>query len=161
MFKSQQATVEQIVSLLLPTAPIQPVVLKETQMLAKAKRAILASGDWLSAQDIAALADLATTNPTSRTSRWKREGRIFAIRHNGYDYFPLYALAKASGYRPLPVMAEVLKVFDGQKEGWGLAYWFASVNSFLAGKRPQDLLTTHPDRVLAAAADEVAGVIHG
>ncbi|MGA4641056.1 hypothetical protein ACQKC8_18055 [Stutzerimonas stutzeri] len=116
MLKPQQMTVEQLVSLLLK-APVRPAVLKQTQMLAKAKRALLDSGDWLFAQDIAVLAEVASTNPTSRTSRWKREGRIFAICHNGYNYFPLYALAKASGYRPLPVMGEVLKVFDGQKDG--------------------------------------------
>lgn len=44
---------------------------------------------------------------------------------------------------------------------WGLAYWFASVNSFLGGKRPQDLLIDTPDRVVDAAKDEVAGVLHG
>jgi len=36
--------------------------------------------------------------------------------------------------------ARVLSVFRGRKDEWGLAYWFASVNSFLGGKRPQDLL---------------------
>lgn len=161
MLNPQQATVEQLVSLLLPKAPIRPGALKEAQMLAMAKKAILESGDWLSARDIATLAGLTSENPSSRPSRWKREGRIFAIRHNGYDYFPIYALSKDSGFRPLPAMAEVLKVFAGQKDGWGLAYWFASVNSFLSGNRPQDLLITDSDRVVAAAADEVAGIVHG
>lgn len=31
-------------------------------------------------------------------------------------------------------------VFRGRKDDWGLAYWFASPNSFLGGKRAQDLL---------------------
>ena len=48
-----------------------------------------------------------------------------------------------------------------RKYGWGLAYWFASANSLLGGKRPQDVLATSPDRVLAAAADEMAGIAHG
>ncbi|MFC5696194.1 hypothetical protein ACFPU0_11570 [Pseudomonas sp. GCM10022186] len=161
MLNPQQATVEQLVSLLLPKVPIRPGALKEAQMLAMAKKAILESGDWLSARDIATLAGLTSENPSSRPNRWKREGRIFAIRHNGYDYFPIYALSKASGFRPLPAMAEVLKVFAGLKDGWGLAYWFASVNSFLSGNRPQDLLITDADRVVAAAADEVAGIVHG
>ncbi|MDH4559026.1 hypothetical protein E8F11_28305 [Pseudomonas sp. BN417] len=161
MLNPQQATVEQLVSLLLPKVPIRPGALKEAQMLAMAKKAILESGDWLSARDIATLAGLTSENPSSRPSRWKREGRIFAIRHNGNDYFPIYALSKDSGFRPLPAVAEVLKVFAGQKDDWGLAYWFASVNSFLAGNRPQDLLITDSDRVVAAAADEVAGIVHG
>lgn len=161
MLKTQQATIEQIISLLVPKAPIRPAVFKEAQMLAKAKKAVLESGDWLSAGDIANLAEFTSRNPSSQPNKWKREGRIFAIRHNGSDYFPIYALDKATGYRPLPAMAEVLQVFDGKKDGWGLAYWFASVNSFLGGKRPQDLLVAAPARVVAAAEDEVAGVTHG
>jgi hypothetical protein len=42
-----------------------------------------------------------------------------------------------------------------------LAYWFASVNNSLGGKRPQDLLIDQPQRVVAAAKDQVAGVLHG
>ncbi|ENL6833773.1 hypothetical protein AB5Q78_004177 [Pseudomonas aeruginosa] len=122
---------------------------------------MLESGNWLSAGDIASLAEFTSRNASSQPNRWKRERRIFAIRHNGSDYFPIYALDKDAGYRPLPAMAEVLKVFDGQKDGWGLAYWFASVNSYLGGSRPQDLLTVAPARVVAAVADEVAGVSHG
>lgn len=161
MLKTQQATVEQIISLLVPKAPIRPAVFTEAQMQAKAKKAILESGNWLSAGDIASLAEFTSRNASSQPNRWKRERRIFAIRHNGSDYFPIYALDKDAGYRPLPAMAEVLKVFDGQKDGWGLAYWFASVNSYLGGSRPQDLLTVAPARVVAAVADEVAGVSHG
>lgn len=161
MLKNQQATVERIISLLVPKAPIRPTVFMEAQMLAKAKKAVLESGDWLSAGDIANLAEFTSRNPSSQPNRWKREGRIFAIRHNGSDYFPIYGLDKDAGYRPLPAMAKVLKVFDGKKDGWGLAYWFASVNSYLGGKRPQDLLLAAPSRVVAAAEDEVAGVTHG
>ena len=66
------------------------------------------------------------------------------------DYFPPYALDPSTDYRP----AQGLAAFLGRKDGWGLAYWFASVNSFIGGKRPQDLL-------IAAAQDDVAGVLHG
>lgn len=99
MFKTQQATIEQIISLLVPKAPIRPAVFKEAQMLAKAMKAVLESGDWLSAGDIANLAEFTSRNPSSQPNKWKREGRIFAIRHNGSDYFPIYiyALDKATG----------------------------------------------------------------
>ncbi len=43
----------------------------------------------------------------------------------------------------------------------GIAIWFASVNSFLGGKIPIDLLMIAPDIVLAAVEDEMAGVLHG
>ncbi len=42
-----------------------------------------------------------------------------------------------------------------------MAYWFRSDNSFLGGKRPQDLLASGPDRVIEAAMDEVQEIAHG
>jgi hypothetical protein len=70
-------------------------------------------------------------------------------------------LDPAAGYRPLKALAPVLHEFGTSKSGWGLGYWFAGVNSFLGGRRPLDLLATHPALVLAAAEDEMAGVEHG
>jgi hypothetical protein len=86
---------------------------------------------------------------------------LFAVRHRGVDYFPGYALDPSTDYRPARGLAKVLAAFRGRKDDWGLAYWFASVNSFLGGKRPQELLIYEPERVVAAAEDEVAGVLHG
>jgi hypothetical protein len=42
-----------------------------------------------------------------------------------------------------------------------VAFWFAGLNSFLDDERPQDLLAFAPEQVLAAARDEIAGVLHG
>lgn len=86
---------------------------------------------------------------------------IFALRHRGIDYYPSYALDRQTGYHPFTMLANILEVFAGRKDDWGLAYWFASVNSFLGGKRPQDLLAKHPERVMAAARDEVDAIAHG
>jgi hypothetical protein len=36
-----------------------------------------------------------------------------------------------------------------------------SDNSFLGGQRPKDVLATAPERVLAAARDELEGSRHG
>lgn len=160
LLRAQQGTIDQIVSLLVPRAPVSPSVLKEAQMLAKAKKAILESGDWLSAGQVAELAGFTSGNPSAQPNRWKHKGKVFALSHNGCDYFPAYGLDQAGGFRPLPAMAQVLDVFAGRKDGWGLAFWFASVNGMLGGKRPQDLLATAADRVIAAAEDEVAGVTH-
>ncbi|MDH4559030.1 hypothetical protein E8F11_28335 [Pseudomonas sp. BN417] len=54
-----------------------------------------------------------------------------------------------------------LGLFGYAKDRWQLAYWFASVNSFLGGQRPQDLVATQPERINAAARDELLGVSHG
>ena len=130
-------------------------------MTAEARKAVLESGDWLTAAQVAGIAGFSASNPSAQPNKWKKDGQIFAVRHRGVDYFPGYALDPSTGYRPARGLARVLGVFRGRKDEWGLAYWFASVNSFLGGKRPQDLLIGQPDRVVAAAVDEVAGVLHG
>ena len=60
----------------------------------------------------------------------------------------------------LKSLAKVIETFEGHKDGWGMAYWFRSENSFLGGNRPQDLLASAPDRVIAAAVDEILEMTH-
>lgn len=156
-----RATLERLAEALVPSTPAPPRILKEAAMLIKARKAVLESGDWLTAAQLTQLAQLSTANPSAQPNKWKKAGRIFAIRHNGVDYFPAYGLDKDEGFRPLKALAQVIEVFDGHKDGWGMAFWFLSANSFLGGKRPQDLLATQPERVIAAARDEVQGVEHG
>jgi hypothetical protein len=154
-------SLEAIVGALVPKAPPTPNELKEATMLARARTAVLDSGDWMTAAEIASVAGFSASNPSAQPNKWKREGAIFAIRHNGIDYFPSYGLDPQSGYRPRKAMAQVLAVLGDSKDGWGLSYWFMSANSFLGGKRPRDLMAAEPDRVIAAAADEREGVLHG
>lgn len=123
-------------------------------MTAEARKAVLEDGDWLTAVQIAEMAGFSASNPSAQPNKWKEDGQIFAVRHRGVDYFPSYALDPSTGYRPAEGLARVLGVFRGRKDDGGLAYWFTSVNSFLGGKRPQDLLIDQPDRVFAAADDE-------
>ncbi|MDO4683075.1 MAG: hypothetical protein Q4B17_09860 [Lautropia sp.] len=146
---------------LVPAAPVSPRLLKEAGMLVSARKAVLASGDWLSAAELAQLAGLSPRNPSAQPNKWKKQGQIFAIHHNGTDYFPGYGLDPEHNFRPCKGLADILAVLAPHKDGWGMAYWFMSVNSFLGGKRPQDLLRTDPARVLAAAEDEVMGIVHG
>lgn len=156
-----RATLERLAEALVPQTPASPRIMKEAAMLVKARKAVLESGDWLSAVELTQLAQLSAANPSSQPNKWKKAGRIFAIHHNGVDYFPAYGLDKDEDFRPLKALAQVIAVFNGNKNGWGMAFWFMSVNSFLGGKRPQDLLVSHPDQVIAAAKDEVQAVVHG
>jgi len=129
-------------------------------MILEAKTAILNSGDFLPANEVAKLAGVSAVDPTLQPDKWKRDQDIFAIRHGREDYFPLYAL-NPDDHRPRKQMAEILRIFGDAKDGWGLAFWFAALNSFLDDERPQDVLAIDPDRVIAAAKDEMAGVQHG
>ncbi|MFC4931664.1 hypothetical protein [Massilia sp. GCM10023247] len=157
----RRASLEAIVEALVPKVPPTPNELKEATMLARARTAVIDSGDWMTAAEIASAAGFSASNPSAQPNKWKRDGAIFAIRHNGIDYFPSYGLDPQSGYRPRKALAQVLDTFGDTKDAWGLSYWFMSANSFLGGKRPRDLLATDPGRVIAAAADEREGVLHG
>ncbi len=159
----QQKTYRALVESLMPPVPMPRHKIIEAKMTARARNAVFAASDWLTAAEVAAMAGFSKTNPSTQPNKWKKEGAIFAIEQNRIDYFPAYGLNPEANYRPYKALAEVMQVFGDKKDAWGLAYWFAAVNSFLGGARPLDLLANKPERVIAAAADEVAdlaGVAH-
>lgn len=153
--------IKALVDALVPKVPPTPNLLKEAAMVARSRNTVLESADWLTAAQVAELAGLSTSNPSTQPNKWKRQKQIFAIAHNGVDYFPGYGLDPDTGYRPRKALKPVLDVFGEYKDGWGLAYWFLSANSFLGGKRPQDVLASEPEKVISAAEDEVKGIAHG
>ncbi|MDR2212039.1 MAG: hypothetical protein LBE21_00215 [Pseudomonadales bacterium] len=161
LVRHEREALQSLVDTLVPKAPPTPAQLKEAAMLVQARTAVLKEAHWLTATQIAGLAGFSASNPSAQPNKWKRDGLIFAIRHHGIDYFPAYGLDPQTAYRPLKSLAQIIQLFKSAKDAWGLAYWFASANSFLGGKRPQDLLTTQPERVIAAAADELEAAAHG
>lgn len=159
--RHDRESIERLVDVLMPRTPPSPRLLKEAVMLVQARKAVLESGDWLTAAEVAQLAELSTRNPSAQPNKWKKQGQIFAINHGGVDYFPGYGLDRNAGFRPSKVMAKVIEILARNKDSWGMAYWFRSDNSFLGGKRPQDLLASEPERVIEAAMDEVQEISHG
>ncbi len=133
----------------------------QARMTLDAKSRILQSGDFLCAGEIAKLAGGSEKNAPPQPNIWKRNSTIFTIEHKGADYFPLYALDPDKNYRPYKAVAEILRIFGDNKSEWGVAFWFASLNSFLDDRRPQDLLALDPNLVITAAKDELNGVQHG
>lgn len=154
-------SLERLAEVLVPRTPPSPSLLKEVAMLVRARKAVLESGDWLTAAEVAQLAELSTRNPSAQPNKWKKQGQIFAINHGGVDYFPGYGLDRDAGFRPVKALATIIEILAQHKDGWGMAYWFRSDNSFLGGKRPQDLLASSPHRLIEAAMDEVQEVAHG
>ena len=161
MEQSQQDNLKKIVSALLPDVAPSEAAMAQARMLIDARSTILKSGDFISAGEVSKLAGYSRTNPSVQPNKWKRNRAIFAIEHKGDDFFPLYALNPDDNYRPRKEVAEILSIFGDSKDGWGLAFWFAGLNSFLDDERPQDLLAVAPEQVLAAARDEMARVQHG
>ncbi|CNI09859.1 hypothetical protein [Yersinia intermedia] len=120
---------------------------------------ILADSVWLTASELSEKASFKNTNPSAGPNRWKSAGRIFALQLNGKDKYPEYALDE--GFRPIPVVKQVISLLGEKKTPWGLAIWFGSENSWLGGKKPKDVLATMPKQVLLAAQAEAEGGAHG
>lgn len=157
----ETATLEKLVDALMPAVAPPKHLLVEARMNAEARKAVLESAEWINAAQLSQLAGFVGRNASAQPNKWKREGRIFAIRHQGADLFPDYALDAEKQFRPIDQLAPILQAFGEQLDGWDVAIWFASASSFLGGARPKDLLTSAPERVLEAAQDEIAGVLHG
>ncbi len=132
----------------------------EAEMLASARRAVFEDADWLTAAQVAAIAGEGEEIWSARLQQAAVDGAIFFIHQNGNDYFPRYTLDPEQSFRPYRAIRTVTEHFKSAKDGWSLAFWFQSVNSFLGGKRPMDLLAEKPDEVIAAAADESMGITH-
>ena len=126
-------------------------------MLKIAKDAILDSGDFLSLDQTALQLGLLPSD----VNKWKAEGQIFSIQHAGCSLVPKYAFHNNAEPKPLPSLKVILDVLRPKKDGWGIAFWFASSNGLLGGRRPQELLCSGADKVLLAAIDEVSGITHG
>lgn len=143
---------DQLVSLLVGDVALTSVDMKRARLEAQAVRAIRQGTEWLTATEIGKLADLGSANPIATVSRWKQQGRIFALRHGGKDYYPRYALGP--DFHPLPVIKEILAMLAGYGPEL-LAGWFDSTSRFLGGRRPRELVAAEPAKVLAASRNMI------
>lgn len=120
-------------------------------------------GEMRPAGQLATLAGRATNEIQSDLDLWVADGRILSVRHEDVDYFALFALNPAEGYRPYPAVAEAIGILShvlNRENPWGLASWFVGLNSFLDGQRPADLLASDPQWVIEAAQDEMNEMKH-
>lgn len=146
---------------MLPERLPLPAQFRELRMLAGAIAGILQSEDFVTAPSIVELASVSKLNLEAQPCEWKRNGEIFTITICGQDYFPLYALQPSDGFRPHEILKEIIELFDGVKDGWGIAFWFLSCNSYLGGRRPKDMLSADAFLVVEAARGERNEIMHG
>jgi len=126
--------------------------MKRARLEAEAMRDIRNRTEWLTAQEIARRADLGSADPIEVVDHWKQQGRLFALRQDGQDYIPKYALGP--DFQPLPVIKQILIVLAGYEPEL-LAGWFSSTSRFLDGLRPLELVEMQPQRVVDAARNLV------
>lgn len=140
---------------------MRPTLSRETAMLERRKVRLLRSGDFLTAEAFAVLAQLGTEQSRAELEKWKRAGNIFSLVHEDKEYFPLYAFDPASSFRPFSSLAAIITTLCSSKPDRAVALWFGSSNSYLGGQMPKDVMVSDPARVLDAARSEGYGALQG
>ncbi len=101
----------------------------------------------LTAAEIHRSSGLKSRNTSEPASRWKAEGKTFALRMEGRNYYPAFQFMDGS---PRPAVEAVLAELPTAMTPWQTALWFASANGWLDGDRPQDRLNDDAEVVQAA-----------
>jgi hypothetical protein len=108
------------------------------------------SGGLLRGEDVAATMDERQRGDFVSLARLIVSRQIFSLQWNDTFWVPMLQFNPADlslCHGPQQVMAELGSVFDG----WTLATWYATPNSWLQGRKPLNLLDTHLDAVVQAA----------
>lgn len=151
----QRRDTERLIEAMLPESPVPtPPTVLQARRNAAAREALISEFGLLSSSDVASQAGSRAKNKASLANRWKQEGRILSVPHQGSTYYPAFQF-DAEG-KPRQSVAGVLKALGTKLSDWGLALWFTGRYGWLGDRRPVDLLATEPDRVVAAAEREAA-----
>ncbi len=117
-----------------PHSPVEADILIDNLEL---RAAYLRDTGLLTSEDIHKASGLRSRNLSEPASRWKREGRIFAVRQGRADLYPAFQFQDGA---PHPAVRAVLAAFPEKMSAWQRALWFASGNGWLAGDEPQSRL---------------------
>lgn len=101
----------------------------------------------MTAEEVHRMSGLASRNRSEPASRWKKEGRAFAVRLGRRDLYPAFQFQDG---RPRTVVRDVLAALPADMTPWQRAFWFASGNGWLDGDEPQWRLDDG-DQVIEAA----------
>ena len=112
-----------------------------------ARRAYLAETPTLTSAQIHRASGLASHNTSEPASRWKKEGKTFAVRLGRRDHFPAFQFVDG---KPHAALRDVLGALPADMTAWQKAFWFASGNGWLDGDEPQRRLDDAEHVVQAA-----------
>ena len=120
------------------------------------RRAYLDETPTLTAVQIHRMSGLTSRNTSEPASRWKSEGKTFAVRMGRRDLYPAFQFEDGA---PRQVVREVLAALPDSMTGWQKALWFASGNGWLDGDEPQQRL--HDGELVVAAARQLSEPARG
>ena len=132
----------------LASAVISEERLQQLRLQAEVREAFRRSIELLTSAMVGELGGSAARNASALASRWKSEGRIFAVPNGRADLFPAFQF-DAHG-QPRPAVAEVIRHLARSSE-WGRALWWNAPSGWLGGRRPRELLDDDPAAVVEAA----------
>ena len=150
------ANIEKMLDVFLSDTPRAPVETELDIDNTRLRANYLQETPCLTAAQVHAASGLNPGNRSEPASRWKREGRLFAVRRSGIDLYPAFQFEDGV---PRPVIKKILAALPNDMTGWQIAMWFASGNGWLGGDEPQERLTD-PNAVIDAAlklADPAVG----
>ena len=134
---------------------------REAIFQSKAKSRVMATGDWLTWPELNVLVPALAEQLSAGALGQYLDGAIFSINYEGVEYFPRFAIDACTLAIAAQGMQRVIAVLATRLNGWGIALWFESSNSYLGGKLPKDIISSDPDAVVQAARYEIDGVLHG
>jgi hypothetical protein len=144
---------EALIEAMLPVVPTTGTASQAVRN-ATARRAFLAEFPTLTSAEVASSAGSAAKNVAALATRWRKEGRVFAVSSGGQLRYPAFQFDDAGA--PLPAIRSVLEVLRGTGSDWQMALWFATPSPYLPRHaRPVQLLSDQ-DRLGGAARAERA-----
>lgn len=145
--KLTEANIEKMLDVILADAPRARVETDLDVDNAELRAEYLQTTPLLTAAEVRAASGLNPRNKSEPASRWKREGKLFAVRRAGIDLYPAFQFADGV---PRPVIKAVLQALPADMTAWQIAMWFGSGNGWLDGAEPQRSLS-RPNDVIDAA----------
>jgi hypothetical protein len=146
----QRHDTERLIEAMLPESPVPtPPAVLQARRNAAAREELIAEFGLLSSAEVAARAGSRAKNKAALANRWKQEGRVFSVPHQGTLHYPAFQFDDEG--QPCEAVAGVLKALGTRLSDWGLALWFTGRYGSLGDRRPVDLLMAEPGRVIAAA----------
>ncbi|MBA85412.1 hypothetical protein ACSSNL_16790 [Thalassobius sp. S69A] len=103
----------------------------------------------LTSADVHRIGGARGSNKSQRAARLKTQGKVFAVRYSGQDYFPAFQFDDDG--QPYPVMAALLRALPKTWSPWEIGAWFAQRNFTLDGAVPRDLVASADARLIPAA----------
>ena len=142
-----ERNIELLIESILPDAPRADVRAELEIDNARLRADYLQEERMFTAGEIRSGSGLNPKNRSEPASRWKREGRIFALRHGGRDLYPAFQFTEG---QPRRVIKDILAVMPVSATPWQIALWFASGNGWLDGATPEERLDATGEVVEAA-----------